>query len=104
MKKRIIITALVNAGGTALYVFAIASLLFYAPTVFGLKDQPDTVLAPVIMLMLLVISAAVTGFGVFGRPLMWYLDGKKADALQLLGLTLVFLVITAGAFMVALLS
>lgn len=95
MKKQIVVTALTNAGATTLYVFVIASFLFYAETFLGTEGKADTLLAPVIMLLLLVISAGFTGFAVLGKPAMWYLDGKKKDALHLLATTLFLLLLVA---------
>ena len=52
------------------------------------------------MLMLFVFSAAFTGTLVLGRPIVWYLNGKKREALSLLFYTLgVFLAITLIAFL-----
>jgi hypothetical protein len=48
----------------------------------------NTFLAPIAMLLLFVFSAALTGFLVFGQPAILYLDGKKKEALTLLGYTL----------------
>lgn len=103
MKKHILIAALTNAGATTLYVLAIASFLFYGETLLGADELPDTVLAPVLMLLLLVISAAITGFAVFGKPVIWYLDGKKQDALRLLGMTLLLLAVVSIALIMLML-
>jgi len=84
---------------TALYVFVISSFLFYASKIFG-KDEPNTVLVPIMMLSLFVFSAALVGTLVFGRPITWYLDGKKKEAVSLLLYTLgVFLIITIIALL-----
>jgi hypothetical protein len=40
------------------------------------------------MLLLFVTSAAITGFLVFGKPVMLYIDGKKREAVSLLGYTI----------------
>lgn len=86
-----------NALATALYVAAVASFLFYAPKFFG-PERSTTVLVPITMLLLFVFSAAVTGSLIFGRPSLWYLDGKKKEALTLLAHTLAILfAITAVA-------
>ena len=82
--------AVVNALGAAAYVIAVASFLFYAPQIFG-EHGPKTVLVPIVMLLLFVFSAAVTGSLVLGRPVLWYLDGKKKEAIELLGWTLTIL-------------
>ncbi len=59
--------------------------LFYVPEFF----QPTfSLLIPICMLMLFVLSAAVMGILVFGQPILWYLDGKKQEAISLLMYTL----------------
>ena len=68
-------TALLNAAGTAVYVIAVASFLFYAPKIFGRPD--NSVFIPIAMLLLFVFSAALTGSLILGRPALWYLDGRK---------------------------
>lgn len=95
MNKKIIVNALINAGITAVYVMGIASFLFYLEDIFGSDLGEKTFLGPAIMLLLLVVSAAVTGLAVFGKPVMWYLDGKKKEALSLFAYTIVFLIIIA---------
>jgi hypothetical protein len=88
-------TALVNALSTALYVGAIGSFLFYAAQMR--LGQAKTVLVPIAMLMLLVFSAALVGALIFGRPVLWYLDGRKQDSLFLLAGTLAILFATTVA-------
>lgn len=100
MKKDIIKNALLNAGAAALYVVAVASFMFYVPKSSG----PDNVLMPIVALLLLVFSAALMGVLIFGRPIVWYLDGKKEEAFSLLAYTLViFLLITLAALLVLML-
>ena len=62
----------------------------HASMIFGPKD---TALTPVAVLMLLVFSAALEGILVFGQPVMWYIDGKKKAALNLLGYTMAALLV-----------
>ncbi len=76
MKNNIIKSALLNAFATALYIAGVASFLFYAPKVFQ-PEKADTMLAPMVMLMLFVFSVAFTGSLIFGRPILWYMDGKR---------------------------
>jgi len=95
--RQIIKSAALNASATAAYVIAVASFLFFAPKVFG---PGKSVLAPIAMLLLFVFSAALTGSLVFGKPALWYLDGRKKEALSLLISTLViFLIITLIALL-----
>jgi hypothetical protein len=90
-------TAFIHATATALYVATLVSCIFYAPKT---PDQSFAILMPIIMLLLFVFSAAVTSSLVFGRPLLWYLDGKKKEALTLLGYTLLvlFVIIVLAVF------
>jgi len=67
----------------------IASFLYFAGE--GVFGTAKSVFGPIIMLMLLVFSAALTGSLVFGKPVMLYLDNKKKDALFTLVYTLIIL-------------
>jgi hypothetical protein len=90
MNRTIKIAAL-NALGTAAYITLVATLLNHLG---NLKSgQPDTVFAPIFFLTLLVISATITGGLVLGRPVMWYIDGKKREAIVLLGCTVAALAV-----------
>lgn len=58
-------------------------------------------MAPIIMLMLFVFSAGMTATLVLGRPVIWYLDGKKKESIQLLLSTLfAFFILTVLAFFI----
>ncbi len=93
MKKREIIRqAIINALGTAVYVIAIASFMYFGSQ--GVFGENPSIFVPIVMLMLFVFSAALTGFLIFGKPIMWYLDNKKKEAMSLLIYTLgIFLII-----------
>ena len=93
MKPSVYKYACLSACSTALYIVAVATFMSFMPQV--LKDQEKTVFIPVFMLMLFVFSAAFTGSLMLGRPILWYLDGQKKEAMQLLGTTLlIFFIIT----------
>ncbi len=90
-------TAIVNALGTALYIALISTFMFYGPEFLGEPDTPDSVLLPIMMISLFVFSAAITAGLVIGRPIMWFLEGKKREAVTLFVYTLaIFLVIIIG--------
>jgi hypothetical protein len=55
-------------------------------------DNVPDVLAGMTMLTLFVVSAAVTGSLVVGRPILLYLEGKKQEAARFFGYTLGWLV------------
>lgn len=88
--------ALLDAIWTAVYVALVASFMAFAGQY---APKEDGFLTPVAMLMLLVLSVAIVGSLIFGRPIMWYVDGKKKDALKLLFWTLgIFFVLTVLVF------
>jgi len=88
--------ALINSFGTIAYVVAIVLMVTFLGSI---ADEKDTLLAPILALLLFVFSAAFTGFLVLGKPIMWYLDGKKKEALSLFGYTMfILLIILSMAF------
>lgn len=88
--KNFLKSSLANALGTAVYVSLVAWLMANANKIFG---RMDDVVGPMAFLLLFVLSAAVTGALVLGRPIMLYWDGKKQQALKHFGLTLLYLFI-----------
>lgn len=99
MKNTIIKYALANALWTVLYIILIATFFFSAQSIFG---DGKNMLIPVIMLMLFVFSAALTGSLILGRPILWYMEGKKKEALTLLGYTLAVFFVVMVIMMVVL--
>lgn len=88
--EKIIKRALIDSIGTTLYIILVVSFIF-SLQIFSKKE--DIIIIPIAMLLLFVSSAAITGFLVFGKPVMLYLDGKKKEAVALLGYTLGILVL-----------
>lgn len=89
--------AWLDALGTGVYVVLVASFIYFMGENSSVADK--SVFIPIAMLMLLVLSVAIVGSLIFGRPVMWYADGKKKDALKLLFWTLgIFLVVTLIVF------
>lgn len=82
---KIINRAILNSFGTAIYITLIVSFIF---SLQKLAPKEDIIIIPIAMLLLFVSSAAITGFLVFGKPVMLYLDGKKKEAISLLGYTI----------------
>jgi len=78
---------ILSAFATVLYITAISLFFSGAENLFG-SSASNELLVPIVMLSLLVLSAAVTGSLVFGRPIIWYLNGSKKEAFRLLGWTL----------------
>ncbi|MFA6432746.1 MAG: hypothetical protein WCV82_02970 [Candidatus Paceibacterota bacterium] len=69
------------------YIALISSFMFYGLRALG--SEPDTVIAPVTMLSLFVLSAAFMGLDFFYYPVAMYLDGDKKGSLSLLTKTVI---------------
>jgi hypothetical protein len=92
MDKKIIKLSFLLALGEGAYITLVALLMTGTEKLFGSKPNPF-IIAPIAVLLLLVISAAISGALILGRPAMLYLDGKKKDALQLFMLTVSWLTV-----------
>lgn len=94
---------LLHATGTVVYIALISLLMFYGKNIFS---GADSILNPIAMLSLLVLSATIVGTLMLGRPVLWYLNGAKSEAVKLflysliclLGFTVLFLVLMATVF------
>ena len=89
-----------NALCAAAYIVLLVLLVSYGP--FLARAKPDTILAPMAMLSLLVLSAAFMGYTFFFQPVLMYIEGKKREAVELFTKTLAaFAVITGIVIIVA---
>lgn len=97
--------ALFNASLTFIYVLFVASIPQMAQALFSQIDNPG-LWGPAAFLLLFVISAAITGSLVLGKPFLMYLDGQKKEAVELfvwtLGFLFLFLVVLAGVILLVL--
>lgn len=99
-KKEITKYAFIDAIATAIYIIIIASGVYLTGQGVIKVSEPN-LLIPIAMLMLFVFSAALTCSLIFGRPILWYLDGRKKEALSLLFYTLgIFLALTIVALLI----
>ncbi len=94
-KNKIVKYGLQQALVALAYIAGVVALITYLEKWFGGRPDPQF-LAPFAMLTLLVLSVAVMGLTVFGRSVLWYLDGRRAEAVHLLGATIGWLAIAAG--------
>ena len=89
--------AFINSVGTLAYIILVVLLIFSLQRF--IPNAENVLIIPIAMLLLLVCSAAITGFLVFGKPIMLYIDGKKKEAVALLGYTIgILFLITIMAF------
>ena len=100
MKNFFIPFALRNALGAGLYIAGVALFMSHTAQLFGGVEE-KTAIIPFAMLLLFVLSATVTGSCILGQPILWYLDGKKKEAVSLFIATICCLfVMTVLAFTV----
>lgn len=91
---------LVYSFGHALLVIAytsgVAWIMFNSQRLFG---RNDTILTPIALLMLFVVSATIVGALVLGKPALLYMDGKKPEALRMFAYTLGWLFLATILFL-----
>ncbi len=78
--QKTIFISLLNAVGVAVYIIGISFILRNGDKIFG---KMDNFLAPVAFLLLFVLSAAITGMLVLGRPLLLYFENRKSEAIKM---------------------
>ena len=61
----------------------------------------DNFLGPVAFLLLFVLSAAITGALILGRPVVLYLENRKLEAVKLFLYTVGWLFVTTLAALIA---
>lgn len=84
-KSNIVLNGLLHAAAATAYIGLVTFVMSHATAWFGEQDHALTGMAAI---MLFVLSAAVMGVTVFGRPVLWYIDGKKIESFWLLGSTI----------------
>jgi preprotein translocase subunit SecF len=72
--------SLLNALGTVVYVILVALIMTKASGLFG---SMNNLLQPIAFLMLFVLSAVITTSLIFGKPVLMYWNGEKAEAVKL---------------------
>ena len=82
----------INASGAVAYIALVAMFVTNVPRILG---ETPGYLGIIMFLLTFVISAAVMSMLVFGRPVMWYLDGAKNEAVSLAITTVGFLILFA---------
>ena len=95
--SKLLVHSLGHAILMMIYASGVAWIMFNGNRLFGGKD---TILTSISVLMLFVVSAAITGSLVLGRPIILYLDGQKRDALKMFAFTLGWLVLGTIVFFI----
>jgi SNF family Na+-dependent transporter len=97
-KTQLFKQSLMNSVGVLVYCIAVAFLMTNGQNIFG---KADNVFGGVAILMLLVLSAAIVGWLVFGKSLMYYLDDKKKEAITLLSYTIGLLFVFTAIILIS---
>ena len=69
-----------NAAAALAYITVVALVMTYGPKI---APHKDTFLAPLAVISLFTLSAAVMGYVFCYQPLILYFDGKKKQAVRL---------------------
>lgn len=78
---------IINAFAATLYIVFIASIMFFGSKLSG---PVNSVIAPIAVISLFTLSAAVMGYLFLYQPFFLYFDGKKKEAVNLFFHTLVY--------------
>lgn len=95
-KSNIIGWAALHAAVATGYILLVVNLI----QIIAPKD-PETPFGAAGFLLLFCLSAAIMASLVFGRPVLWYLDGRKKDAVTLL-LWIIFFLFVATVLVLCL--
>ena len=85
-KSRTLLHSFGHAIAVLVYISLVVTLITNLEKYFA--NTPDTFMAPIAMLLLLVLSVAVMAILVFGRPVYLFLNNAKHEAFYFLGYTL----------------
>lgn len=77
-----------HALAAAIYILVIVSVINFGGT--ALKAREETIIIPMTMLSLFVLSAAVMGFLFLSEPLSLLIESKKQEAVVFFGKTVGF--------------
>ncbi len=72
---------LINALSASAYIVLVVTVMTFVTQ--PLKDKPDTFGAPIIVLFVLTLSVAVMAYLFFYQPVLFFIEGKKKEAVNL---------------------
>jgi len=88
--KKLFSLSVMHALGVLAYISLVVLFMNNAENIFG---KGDNVMTGIIMLLIFILSALVTGSLVLGQPILFYLDGKKTEGIKMLFFTIICLFI-----------
>ena len=85
--SKLLLWGALDSFGTTAYILLVALFMSNIGKWFG--NKPDNAPLPaIVMLLLLVLSASITGALVLGRPVYMYFNGQKPESVRLFLYTL----------------
>lgn len=102
LKKKYSLPFLGFLQATALVAYITAVTTFMQVVLTERFDDSDEVYAPIIMLLLFIISAVISGGIVLGKAGMLFTQRKRAEAYRLVGWTVGWGIVYFGLFVVLL--
>lgn len=96
----------INALSAVVYIGLVAAIMFYGPRVAA-EAKGDTIIAPIAMISLFTLSAAVMGYLFLYQPFQLYFDNNKRGAIKLFlgtlatfaGITIILLAILVSGIL-----
>jgi len=88
---------IIHSIGVLSYIILLSLFMNNASRWFGEEDKE--IITPIVVLLLFVFSALVTGGLVLAKPIMLYIDGHKKESVRLLfytGLSIFVLILLAS--------
>lgn len=87
---------LLNAFAASAYIVLVVLIMNFVTQ--PLRNKPDTMFAPLVVLFMLTLSVAVMAYLFFYQPLQLFIEGKKKAALDLFAKTVgIFAIFTLAA-------
>ncbi len=90
--KKILWEGLGFAIGVTVYVSLVVGLMMNLQNVLGVRPGQEFI-GGLVILLLFVLSAAVVGSLIFGRPVYLYFSGEKKQSVLLVASTIVWLLV-----------
>lgn len=92
-KSNLIFRSFINSFLTALYITGVALFMFNAQKFLGVVE--DNFRMPLAMLLLFVLSASIVSALILGKPILLYLENKKAEGIKMFLYSVVWLFVFA---------
>lgn len=88
--NNLVIMSLIHAASVYVYIFFVVMLMNSMQYIFMEENE---IAAALVMLVLFVVSACITGALILGKPILLYLEKKKQEALKMFFMTVGWLVL-----------